>query len=117
MLVAITLLLSCQLAGELIARGAGLPIPGPVIGLALMVALFALRRSLVSALRPTATVIVANLSLLFVPAGVGVVTNLAILTEDWAAILAVLILSTVLSMLAAVGTFLAARNLFGRSDT
>jgi len=116
MLVAITLLLSCQLAGELMARGAGLPIPGPVIGLALMVALFALRPSLVAALRPTATVIVANLSLLFVPAGVGVVTNLAILTEDWAAILAVLILSTVLSMLAAVGTFLAARNLVGRSD-
>ena len=116
MLVAITLLLSCQLAGELMARGAGLPIPGPVIGLALMVALFALRPSLVAALRPTATVIVANLSLLFVPAGVGVVTDLAILTEDWAAILAVLILSTVLSMLAAVGTFLAARNLVGRSD-
>ena len=116
MLVAITLLLSCQLAGELMARGAGLPIPGPVIGLALMVALFALRPSLVAALRPTATVIVANLSLLFVPAGVGVVTNLAHpdrgLGRDPRGADPV----DVLSMLAAVGTFLAARNLLGRSD-
>lgn len=116
MIVAVTLLLSCQLAGELIARGAGLPIPGPVVGLALMLMLFAIRPSLVAALRPTATVIVANLSLLFIPAGVGVVGNLDILADDWAAILTVLVLSTLLSMLATVGTFLAARNLFGGSE-
>lgn len=113
MIVAITLLLSCQLAGELIARSAGLPIPGPVIGLALLLVLFALRPSLVLVLRPTATVIVANLSLLFVPAGVGVIANLDVLREDWAAIAVVLVLSTVLSMLATVGTFLAVRNLVG----
>lgn len=117
MLVALSLLLCCQLAGEFLTRGLGLPVPGPVAGLALLLLLFALRPSLISAMRPTVTVILANLSLFFVPAGVGVAANLDILADDWAAILAVLVLSTVLSMLAAVGTFLAVRNLLGGRDT
>lgn len=111
MLFALSLLLSCQLAGELLTRGTGLPVPGPVAGLAMLLALFALRPSLAAAVRPTSGVILTNLSLFFVPAGVGVVANLDILSRDWAAILAVLVVSTVLAMLATVGTFLAVRNL------
>ncbi|MEM9796064.1 MAG: CidA/LrgA family protein [Pseudomonadota bacterium] len=116
MLPALALLLTCQLAGELLTRSIGLPIPGPVAGLALMLALFALRPQLVATLRPTATVILANLSLLFVPAGVGVISNLDILSDDWPAILPILAISTILSMLAAVGTFLAVRDLTGARD-
>ena len=115
MLVALTLLLGCQLAGELLTRGTGLPVPGPVAGLVLMLVLFTVRPSLASALRPTTSVILANLSLLFVPAGVGVIANLDVLAGDGAAILAVLALSTVLSMLATVGTFLLVRNIVGGS--
>jgi putative effector of murein hydrolase LrgA (UPF0299 family) len=107
MLLALSLILSSQLAGELIARGAGLPVPGPVVGLALFLTVLAVRPSLIAAIRPTVTVILANLSLFFVPAGVGVVANLEILSTDWIAILAVLVISTVLAMLASVGTFLA----------
>jgi len=44
MLAAITLLLVFQLAGEVLAHALGLPVPGPVIGLALLFATLAARR-------------------------------------------------------------------------
>jgi len=60
MLRTLGLLLGCQLAGEFIARGLGLPIPGPVLGLVILLAALALRPPLASALRPTTQVPVDN---------------------------------------------------------
>ena len=114
MLHTLGLLLGCQLAGEFVARGLGLPIPGPVLGLAILLAALALRRPLASALRPTTEVILAHLSLMFVPAGVGVIGNLNVLSSDWAKLLVVLTLSTVLSMLVTVATFIAMKRLMYR---
>jgi putative effector of murein hydrolase LrgA (UPF0299 family) len=117
MLATFGLLLSCQLVGEVVARGTGVPIPGPVLGLALLLVLLWARPSLVDAMRPTVGIILANLSLMFVPAGVGVIGNLDVLSEDWLALLVVLVVSTLLAMLAAVGTFLGVRRLTeGRSS-
>ena len=111
MLPTLALLLTCQLAGEVSMRGLGLPIPGPVAGLALMLAVCALRPRVLAAVRPTTGTILANLSLLFVPAGVGVVANLDLLAGHAVALAVVLVVSTLLAMLAAVGTFLAVRSL------
>ena len=111
MLPTLGLLLACQLIGEVTVRGIGLAIPGPVLGLALLIVILRLRPALAGDLRPTISVILANLSLLFVPAGVGVIGNLDVLSEDWFALLVVLVLSTLLAMLASVGTFLAVRRL------
>lgn len=111
MLPTLALLLTCQLVGEVVARGLGLPVPGPVLGLALLLAALTVRPALAATLRPTVQVILAHLSLMFVPAGVGVVGNLDVLSEDWVALLVILVVSTLLAMLAAVGTFLAVRRL------
>lgn len=105
MLVAIAILFSFQLAGEVIARSLALPVPGPVIGLALLAMLFTFRPALVSQVEGTARTILAHLSLLFVPAGVGVVANLNLLADNWLAIGIVLFVSTVLAMLVSVATF------------
>ncbi|MFT6537150.1 MAG: putative effector of murein hydrolase LrgA (UPF0299 family) [Loktanella salsilacus] len=110
MLQTLGLLLGCQLLGEVTVRGFGLPVPGPVLGLTLLVLLLAAMPRLAEQLRPTTTVILANLSFLFVPAGVGVIGNLGVLSDDGVALLAILTLSTVLSMLAAVGTFIGVRH-------
>ena len=72
MLGALTLLLSYQLAGEVVALALGLPVPGPVIGMAMLFATLIARGSAPPALRDTANGLLAHLSLLFVPAGVGV---------------------------------------------
>jgi putative effector of murein hydrolase LrgA (UPF0299 family) len=111
MLQTFGLLLGCQLAGEVTVRGFGLALPGPVLGLALLVVLLGAWPPLAERLRATTTVILANLSFLFVPAGVGVIGNFEVLSQDAIALLIILILSTVLSMLAAVGTFIGVRRL------
>jgi len=116
MIAAIGLLLACQLVGEIVTRSAGLPIPGPVAGLALLLLVLLLRPERAEAIRPTVRVILANLSLLFVPAGVGVIGNLGVLTQEGPALLAVLVVSTLLSMLAAVGVFIAATRLLSEKD-
>ncbi|HSG56816.1 MAG TPA: CidA/LrgA family protein [Paracoccaceae bacterium] len=114
MLQTFGILLGCQLIGEAAVRGAGLPVPGPVLGLALLVLALRVRPALAERLRPTTSVILANLSLMFVPAGVGVIGNLAVLSEDWLPLLIVLVLSTLIAMLVTVGTFIAVRRLTER---
>ncbi len=87
------MLLGCQLAGELLARTLHLPLPGPVLGIGLVLALLGLGwgRAMVGA---ASDVLLNHLSLLFVPVGVGVITHLDPLATHGAALLAVLVLST-----------------------
>ena len=117
MLQTLGLLLGCQLMGEITVRGFGLSVPGPVLGLALLLLILATMPKLAELLRPTTTIVLANLSFLFVPAGVGVIGNFEALSEDGIVLLVILTLSTVLSMLAAVGTFIGVRHATERWTT
>jgi putative effector of murein hydrolase LrgA (UPF0299 family) len=75
-------LLLCQLAGELTARALALPVPGPVLGMGLLLALLLVRGGVPEPLARTADGLLAHLGLLFVPAGVGVVLHLDVLATD-----------------------------------
>ena len=108
------LLLGCQLFGEVATRGLGLPLPGPVLGLVLLLIIVWAWPSVAEKLRTTVGVILANLSLMFVPAGVGVIGNLDVLSEDWLALLIILTVSTLLAMMAAVATFIGVSRLVER---
>ncbi|MDP2006773.1 MAG: CidA/LrgA family protein [Rubrivivax sp.] len=93
----LALLLLCQSAGEAAARGAQLPLPGPVLGMLLLLALLAwpaVRRPVAAA----ADALLTHLSLLFVPVGVGVITHLAVLSEYGGRLAAVLLLSTLVGL-------------------
>jgi holin-like protein len=105
MIAALMALLACQVAGELVARLLGLPIPGPVIGTILLFALLLIRGRVPGALRDVARALLTNLSLLFVPAGVGIIQHLDRIRGEWVGILAALIGSTVLTMIVAVVVF------------
>lgn len=103
MIGAITALLVCQLAGEVAVRALHLPVPGPVIGMVILFgALLARRRPAPEALGGTADGLLANLGLLFVPAGVGVVLFLPVLARDWAP-LSLAVLAGTLAAIAATG--------------
>ena len=90
-------LLLLQAAGELLSRALALPVPGPVIGLLML--LVALR---LPALRvpvaAAAQALLAHLSLLFVPVGVGVVAHLSLVGEHGLRLLVVIVLSTWIGM-------------------
>lgn len=88
-----TVLLLCQTLGELAARGLGLRLPGPVLGMLLL--LVALGWPALRAPVQAATeVLLEHLSLLFVPIGVGVVAHLGVLGHHAPAIVAALVVST-----------------------
>ena len=86
-------LLALQSLGELLARGLHLPFPGPVVGLVLL--LGALDWEPVrTPVAVCADFLLAHLSLLFVPVGVGLITHLGLLAEYGLRMLAVIVLST-----------------------
>ena len=73
----VLVLLACQLAGEIIARILDLPVPGPVIGMVVLLAVLRVRRPRPdSGLVRGPNVLLTHLQLLFVPAGVGVIVYL-----------------------------------------
>lgn len=116
MLHALIVVLTCQLLGEATARALGLPLPGPVLGMVLLlVALVALPR-LTDLIRQTAQGILAHLSLLFVPAGVGVMGHITTLGNQTAAILVAVVVSTILSIAVGALTFAAVARLTGSRD-
>jgi putative effector of murein hydrolase LrgA (UPF0299 family) len=98
MLAAIAALLVCQLAGEVVVRVATMPVPGPVVGMMLLFAFLLARAPLPEQLSDTADNLLKHLSLLFVPAGVGVVQQLGRLGDDGLRLVAVVIISTVVSL-------------------
>ncbi len=98
MLRSLTTLILCQFVGELLARGLDLPLPGPVLGLLILLGLLAWRGGPDQAMRDTFGGLLRHLSLLFVPAGVGVVTQLDALRDDWLAIAGALLVSTSLAL-------------------
>lgn len=116
MLHGLLLILGCQLVGETAARATGLPLPGPVLGMVLLLVLMAASDRVTGLVRPVAQGLLAHLSLLFVPAGVGVVGHVATLGGQSLAILAAVIGSTVLAIAVGVLTFSAVARLTGNAD-
>jgi holin-like protein len=123
MIASLSLILLCQLAGEVIVRGLGLPMPGPVLGLLFLLLLLLARDRLNLLARgplqrdgveSASRGLLANLSLLFVPAGVGVVQKLDLVAAHGIAVAAVLVVSVVVTLLVTVATFLVASRLMTR---
>jgi len=98
MLAALTVLLVYQLIGEVLVQLLGLPVPGPVIGMLLLFLSLLLRGEAPAPLRDTANGLLGHLSLLFVPAGVGVMLHFHRLASEWLPILVALVASTVLTI-------------------
>ncbi len=98
MIYHLTLLLLCQLAGEFLSQSFNLVVPGPVVGMVILLGLFMLLPKLAMAVQPTALGLLSHLSLLFVPAGVGIVGHLDKLGSDGLPILFALAASTALAI-------------------
>jgi holin-like protein len=98
MLAALTLLLVYQLVGEALVQLTGLPVPGPVVGMLLLFVTLVVRGRAPENLRGTSQQILSHLSLLFVPAGVGVMLHFGRLGEEWLALAVALVASTVITI-------------------
>lgn len=107
MLGYLTVIFCCQLVGELLATALALPVPGPVIGMAILFTGLVVKGGIPAELGEIGGALLGNLSLLFVPAGVGVMLHATLLGRDWLPISVALLASTLITI--AVTALLMAR--------
>ncbi|AMV72614.1 CidA/LrgA family protein [Desulfuromonas carbonis] len=91
-------LLGLQFLGEVLARGLGLPIPGNVLGMGLLLIGLLLGWIEEGSIRDAAELLLSHMALLFVPAGVGVMVYFDLLRREWLAIIVALVVSTFVVM-------------------
>jgi len=93
-----TLLLVCQLIGEIVTRLFHWPVPGPVLGMVILFCGLLVRGSVPEEMSAVTGGLLQNLSLLFVPAGVGVMLHAQLLAENWMALSLALVLSAAITL-------------------
>lgn len=116
MIAALTTILGFQLIGEVSSRALNLPLPGPVVGLVLLVGCCLARPALADRLRPVTRGLLAHLSLFFVPAGVGVVAHMDLIRSNGVGLALAIAGSTVLAIAAGALAFAAVARMTGSTD-
>ena len=94
----LTLLLLFQLCGEFISRVFELPIPGNVLGMGLLLCGLMTGHVDVKWIEEAAELLLSNMALFFVPAGVGVMVYGDLIAAEWLPISVATILSTFVVM-------------------
>jgi holin-like protein len=124
MLKGIFIIFLFQLIGESVQKYFELTVPGPVIGLILLLTSFILLKNsknifvnkAKNEIISTATYISGYLSLLFVPIGVGVVLHLSYLEKNYIEVLGVVFFSTILTIGFTALVMEAINNRFKKND-
>lgn len=112
----ITILLIYQLAGEISVLLLGVPVPGPVLGMIMLFLTLLVRNRSSESLDATATALLSHLSLLFVPAGVGIIVHFDRIIEEWIPLTAALVVSTVVTMMATAAIMRGSTRLSSSGD-
>lgn len=105
MLIGLMVLLLCQLLGEWIVLALGVPVPGPVLGMVLLLVGLMVKQHVPALVhvpdlvRVPAEGLLSHLALLFVPAGVGLMVHAKLIAAEWLIILTALVVSTVVTIL------------------
>ena len=105
MLEALLTLLLFQLAGEALTLAAGLALPGPVLGMALLFLAWPYLQRLQAPLDEAADALLSHFGLLFVPAGTGVMLHLPLLAQWWAPLLLAVLTSSLATQAATAAAF------------
>lgn len=117
MIRALTVILVCQMIGEATAHALSLPVPGPVLGMIVLWGLMSASDRLAAMVKPVGEGILRHLSLLFVPAGVGVVGHLQTLGPQALALTVAIVVSTALAISAGALAFSLMSRLTGQDST
>ena len=99
MLSALTQLLIFHLVGEVTARGFNLPIPGPVLGMLFLFIALMIKGGPGKELQGTSQTLLQHLSLLFVPAGTGIMVHLNRVASEWLPLMLSLVISTLATLI------------------
>ncbi len=94
----LTLLLLFQFLGELVSRAFNLPIPGSVLGMGLLLLALMAKWVDIKWFEEAAELLLSNMALFFVPAGVGVMVYGDLIAAEWLPITVATVLSTFVVM-------------------
>ena len=98
MLKGIITLLVFQFIGECISKLFELLVPGPVIGMILLLLFLMIRKSSFPSLDSAVFLHLRYLPLLFIPAAMGIITQIDIITREFWAILISLVVGTLIAI-------------------
>ncbi|CAG9169302.1 CidA/LrgA family protein [Cupriavidus pinatubonensis] len=98
MLQTFAILLVFQSVGEVISYALRLPVPGPVLGMIMLFGWLVFDDRLLPIIQGTTSELLKHLSLLFVPAGVGIMVHANRIEGEWMPILIALVVSTWLAI-------------------
>lgn len=104
MLITFAVLLIFQCIGEGLSFVLHLPVPGPVVGMLLLFFSLLFSPALLRQLEETATELLRHLSLLFVPAGVGIMVSAGSAQGHWVGVIVAVVLSTVITLVVTAAT-------------
>lgn len=107
-----TLLLIYQLIGEIGVHMLRWPVPGPVLGMVLLFLSLLLRKGISLSVETASSALLSHLSLLFVPAGVGMMVYFDRLKQEWLPIVAALLIGTLLTLMMSALVMQMATRLF-----
>lgn len=93
-----TLLLLFQLCGEFLSRILDLPVPGNVMGMGLLLIALSLKLIDVKWFEEASELLLSNMALFFVPAGVGVMVYGDLIAAEWLPITVATVVSTFVVM-------------------
>ncbi|KFF50050.1 LrgA [Gammaproteobacteria bacterium MFB021] len=98
LIIGMSILLGCQFLGEVLSLALSLPIPGPVIGMLILLVGLVIRGSVPTSLRSTGEGLLKYLTLLFVPAGVGLIEHVGLIRQEFWILLVTLVLSAAVTL-------------------
>ena len=110
----ITLLLIYQLVGEISVLLLRIPVPGPVLGMVMLFLTLVFRGRATASLDSASSALLSHLSLLFVPAGVGMIVHFDRIINEWLPISIALVLSTIITMAATAAIMLGTSRLLSK---
>ncbi len=105
MIVSLLLVLACYFCGSAIADILPAPVPGPIIGLLLLLLVLRIKPALLTPMAKHVPPLLSHLTLLFLPATVGIMASYTLLEGYWTAIIIAIAASTLLSLLVGVAVF------------
>jgi holin-like protein len=104
MLPSLTVILLFEVSGDVLQTLLHLPVPGPVVGMALLLVALIGKGRLPDGLDRAASGILCYLPMMFVPAGVGIMVHFELIRAEWLAICAALVVSSVLAIVITAAT-------------
>lgn len=92
------IILLCQFVGELLVHWLNLPIPGPIIGMLLLLIGLMLWQPCREQVEPAANVFIRHLTLLFFPIGAGLILEWPRFSQYGSALIVALVLGTIITI-------------------